>query len=52
LVEASTSVSIPAGVVERVNATLPEGSYCYVSDDSKELMIKLYKEKGTMIIVR
>ena len=52
LVETSNGITIPDGVLERTNESLPDGSFCRISEDGKSLELKLFAVTATVIILR
>lgn len=51
LVETSAGVTVPAAVLATANAGLPEGCAFSVSADNTSLLLKVYKDTGTLLSV-
>lgn len=49
LVETSAGVTVPAAVLAAANADLPKGCAFFVSEDNKSLLLRVYKDKGTLL---
>jgi hypothetical protein len=51
LVESLDGVTVPAGVLATANAELPEKCALFVSADNKALLLRVYKETGTLLSI-
>ena len=51
LVESLNGVTVPAGVLATANAGLPKGCALFVSADNKALLLRVYKETGTLLSI-